>query len=109
MVYGLYEWLGSFEAIVAFIFLAYGLNLAMCIAWKAAFRKMRDESEASMDSALLNAIGISCIFVLLLSLYLLFMAYGMSYAFTEFLLAWLRVDLNVIAMFLTAPIPPIVA
>jgi len=45
----------------------------------------------------------------LISLYLLFMAYGESYAFTEFLLSWLKVDLRVIAMFLAAPIPPIVA
>ena len=103
----MHAYLASPDAIAAFLALVYGLNICVCLAWGVILRRAR--VGASAASALFTAVGTACMFIPLLSLFLLSLIYGEPHAFVEFLFSWLRVDLRVLVTFLAAPIPPIVA
>ena len=61
------------------------------------------------SSAAFSAVAASFMFMPLLSLCLLSLSYGRPGALVEFAFTWFKVDLKSIALFLLAPIPPIVA
>lgn len=101
-------YLASLSAIAAFLTLVYALDSSASLAWWAILRKVR--VRASIASALFTVVATACMFVPLLSLFILSLIYyGGPQAFTEFLVSWLRVNVKVIFTFLMAPVPPIVA
>jgi len=98
----------SLSAIMAFLALAYALDSLMCLALWVILWRVR--VKASVASALFTAVNTACMFIPLLSLFILSLTYyGGSQAFMEFMISWLRVDVRVVMMFLAAPVPPIVA
>lgn len=99
----------TLRAISLFIILSYILAFCLFIMWRIILKKHNKEFTSIMSSATFKVIMTSAMFTPTLALLLLSLIYKQPKTFIEFVIAWLRLDLKSIAMFLLAPIPPMTA
>ena len=99
----------SYNAMQLFVVLSYGLSIALFTFWRVYLKVRSKKLSIPADSTLFNVIMTSSMFIPLLSLYLLSLAYGQPQGFIGFVSKWLRISPKSLLMFLLAPFPPIVA